>query len=216
MLRFLCIPLIVFSVTGAETIGFDSIRVGAPPPGWSIAMTHTGTAPRWVVQKDPTAPSKPNVLAQVSTDRTTARCPLAVFNKTFTDGELSVKFKTIWGKEDQVAGLMWRYRDENNYYLVRANSKEQNIAFYKVVNGKRTPIIPKGMRVKADGMKHNIPFQSWSLLKVTFRGPVFEVYFDHRRVFRVEDNTFTQPGKVGLWTKADSVTYFDDFRVVPK
>jgi hypothetical protein len=213
MLLFLQLLSIVFPAMAAETINFDSVRPGPPPPGWSIAMTHAGSAPRWVVQKDDTAPSKPNVLAQISTDRAAARCPLAIFNKVLKDGEISVKFKTIWGKQDQVAGLVWRYGDENNYYLVRANSLEQNIVLCKIQDGKRISLPPKGTAPKTYGVKHKVPFQAWSLLKVTFRGPVFEVYFDHRRVFRVEDNTFTQPGKVGLWTKADSVTYFDDFRI---
>jgi hypothetical protein len=123
-----------------------------------------------------------------------------------------VKFKTVAGKTDQAAGLVWRYRDPNNYYLVRANALENNIVMYKVQNGNRISLDPKGKPPKTYGVRHRIPSRTWNILKVTFKKSRFEVYYDHRKVFEVEDSTFTQPGKLGLWTRADSVTYFDDFQ----
>jgi hypothetical protein len=201
------------AVTGAETIRFDSVRPGSIPADWTVAMTHTGAAPKWEVRSDSSAPSKPNVLAQVSADRSDGRFPLAILNRVdYRDGEVSVKFKTVAGKTDQAAGLVWRYRDPNNYYLVRANAIENNIVMYKVENGNRISLAPKGKPPKTYGVRHRIPPRTWNILRVSFKKSRFEVYFDHRKVFEVEDSTFTQPGKLGLWTKADSVTYFDDFQ----
>jgi len=176
-------------------------------------MARAGAAPRWEVLRDASAPSKPNVLAQLSADASDSRCPLAILNTAnYRDGEVGVKFKTVAGKAEQAAGLVWRYRDPDNYYLVRANALENNIVMYKVERGQRISLAPKGKPPKTYGVKHKIPSRTWSILRVSFKRSRFEVYFDHRKVFEVEDATFSQPGKVGLWTKADSVTYFDDFQ----
>ena len=205
------------SMTGAETIRFDSAPQGSLPAGWMVAMTHTGEAPKWEVRHDTTAPSKPNVLAQLSADRTAARFPMAILDTVnCRDGEVSVKFKTVAGKTDQAAGLVWRYRDSNNYYLVRANTLENNIVMYRVEGGNHVSIAPKGKPRETYGVHHRIPAHTWNVLKISFKKSRFEVYFDHRKVFESEDSTFTQAGKVGLWTKADSVTYFDDFQVLGK
>jgi hypothetical protein len=202
---------------GAEIIRFDSAKPGSLPAGWTVVMTHGGGAPKWEVRQDASAPSKPNVLAQVSADGTDSRFPMAILdNGSYRDGEVSVKFKTVAGREDQTAGLVWRYLDANNYYLVRANALENNIVLYRVQNGNRVLVAPKGKPPRTYGVRHRIPEHTWSILKVNFRKSRFEVYFDHRKVFEAEDSTFSAPGKVGLWTKADSVTYFDDFQVAGK
>src|SRR3954453_14579645 len=108
-----------------ETINFDSASPGTMPRGWTVAMTHAGGAPRWEVLKDDSAPSKPNVFAQVSTDVTAGRFPIAVYGRRrIADGRVSVRFKTVSGSVDQAAGLVWRYRDAQNYYIVRANALE--------------------------------------------------------------------------------------------
>ena len=202
---------------GSVTLNFESDSLGRLPSGWTAVMTHLGGPPQWEVRKDDTAPSKSHVLAQLSRDGTSSRFPLAIVeNRAFKDGELSVKFKPVSGKTDQAGGLVWRYRDPNNYYLVRANALENNVVLYKVENGSRVALAPKGTPPKTYGVKHKVPSQSWSILKVAFRGPRFQVYFDRKKLFEVEDTTFAGPGKVGLWTKADSVTYFDDFRIAQK
>ena len=180
-------------------------------------MTHKGGAPRWEVIADATAPSKPNVLAQLSDDKTGDRFPLAIWEKaSFANGEVSVKFKPVSGKEDRAGGLVWRYRDPDHYYLVRANAAEDNVVLYKVDAGRRSSIAPKGTPPKTYGVKHKVPSQTWSTLRVIFEGSHFQVFFNGARLFEVEDQTFAQPGKVGLWTKADSVTYFDDFQMIQK
>jgi len=216
-MRLLIALLVVTALSGAEVINFDSAQPGSVPPGWTVAMTHNGGAPKWEVLNDPSAPSQPNVLAQTSNDPTDGRFPLAILDKaTFKDGELSVRSKAISGKVDQGAGLVWRYRDPNNYYLVRANALEDNVVLYKVENGRRSSIAPKGTPPKTYGVRHKVPSQTWNTLRVTFNGPLFTVYFNGEKLFDVEDSTFQGAGKVGLWTKADSVIYFDDFEVTEK
>jgi hypothetical protein len=180
-------------------------------------MTHKGGAPKWEVLKDDTAPSKPNVFAQVSTDATGGRFPLAVYeNASLKDGMLSVRFKAISGGADQAAGLVWRYKDPDNYYIVRANALEDNVVLYKVEKGQRISLAPKGTPSKTYGVKHRVPKQTWNKLSVVFQGNVFTVSFDGQKLFQVEDSTFLAAGKAGLWTKADSVTYFDDFEIASK
>ena len=212
-LTVLAVP--VFTVLcGAQTINFDSSGVGSVPAGWTVAMTHTGGAPKWEVLKDDTAPSKPNVLAQTSTDRTGGRFPLAIYEKAnFTNGAVTVKFKPVAGSGDQAAGIVWRYKDPDNYYIVRANALEDNVVLYKVENGKRISLEPKGTPTKTYGVKHPVPSHTWSALAVSFRDNLFMVSFNGQKLFDVEDATFSEAGKVGLWTKADSVTHFDDFQI---
>ena len=172
-------------------------------------MTNRGPAPRWEIRKDQTAPTQPYVLAQLSSDPAANRAPLAILdNLSLRDGDVSVRIKPVAGRQDPGGGLVWRYRDENNYYLVRANVTQNTVAVDKVENGRRIALIP--------GVKHDIPFNAWSILKVSARGNRFQIYVDHRRILEGEDNTFTGAGKVGLCTMADSVTYFDDFRVYPR
>lgn len=210
---FICAFLVCIAVeAGAEIIRFDSTKPGSLPAEWTVVMTHNGAAQGWEIRRDASAPSKPNVLARVSADGTPVRPPMAIFNKVdYRDGELSVKFKTVGGRGDQVAGIVWRYRNPENYYAVRANALENNIAMYRVQDGHWVPLTPRG-KPQTYAVRHRIPPHTWSILKVSFRKSRFEVYFDHRKVFEAEDATFARAGKVGLWTKADSVTYFDDFQ----
>jgi hypothetical protein len=203
--------LLAFGLTAAagRVVTFDNGPLGKTPPEWTVAMTNHGHAPRWEIVKDTSAATQPYVFAQVSTDPARDRYPLAIFNDvTFRDGDVSVRLKPVSGREVQAGGLVWRYRDENNYYLARANALEKNVQVFKVENGVRHPLMA--------GVHHEIPSNAWSILKVSARGNRFQVYMDHRRILQGWDNTFMSGGKVGLWTVADSVTYFDEFRVNPK
>jgi hypothetical protein len=169
------------------------------------------------VVKDSTAPTQPYVFAQVASDPKRTLFPVAILDKpVFQNGEISVRIKPVSGKEEQAGGLVWRFRDSGDYYVVRANALENNVALYRVQNGHWTALRPKGALSNGWSVKHRVPANTWSILKVTFKGPTFNVYFNHRRIFQAEDKTYEGPGKVGLWTKADSVTYFDDFRVAQK
>ena len=216
-ITLLLLILAAFAYAGTQTINFDSAVVGSVPAGWTVAMTHTGGAPKWELRKDETAPSKSNVFAQVSDDKTGGRFPLAIFDQAgFTDGSIAVKFKAISGVGDQAAGIVWRYNDLNNYYIVRANALEDNVVLYKIADGVRTALAPKGTAGNTYGVKHRVPKNTWNTLQVTFQGNSFAVFFDGKQIFEVEDSTFAGAGKVGLWTKADSVTYFDDFQIETK
>ena len=195
--------------SSGKVINFDSGQVGKAPAGWSVGMTSQGPAPRWEIRKDRTARSQPYVLAQLSSEPSANRAPLAILNNfSLRDVDVSVRIKPVAGHQDPGGGLVWRYRDENNYYLVRANVTQNTIAVDKVENGRRIPLVA--------GVKHDVPLNAWSILKVSARGNRFQIYVDHRRILQGEDNTFTGAGKVGLCTLADSVTYFDDFRVYPR
>jgi hypothetical protein len=212
------LPILVLALLApsgaAQKISFDAARPQTVPDGWTVAMTHEGGAPKWEVLADPSAPSAPHVLAQTSTDASSGRFPLAIYERAaLTNGSVTVRFKPVSGSRDQAAGIVWRYRDPDNYYLVRANALEDNVVLYKVEGGKRISLAPRGTPSKTYGVKHKVPKQTWSTLKVSFSGPRFEVFFDGAGIMHVEDATFPGSGKVGLWTKADSVTYFDDFLI---
>jgi hypothetical protein len=200
-----------------NVITFDRESLGKTPPGWTIPMNYRGAAPRWQIVHDPTAPTRPYVLAQVATDTHTDRFPLAILDRiSMRDGDLSVRLKPVSGLHDQVGGLVFRYRDEKNYYVVRADAMGDDVALYRVENGRHVPILPRGMPPSSFEVKHNIPANAWQILKVSFRGNQFQVYVNHRRLFQAQDSAYVGPGKVGLCTAADSVTYFNDFRVSPK
>jgi len=142
---------------------------------------------------------------------------LAIWNRvTIRDGEVSVAFKTVEGAVDQAAGIVWRYQDANNYYIVRANALENNVVLYKVEKGVRLSIAPKGLPSRSYGVKRQIPRGRWNILRVAFTNSFFTVFFNAEKLFETEDRAFTRPGKTGLWTKADSVTYFDEFKVSGK
>ena len=199
-----------------DVLDFEGGDVGSLPTGWTVAMTSEGGQPRWEVVRDSTSPAGENVLAQLSDDQTSGRFPLAIYGDVETvDGSVSVRFKPVSGRVDQAAGLVWRYRDPRNYYIVRANALENNVVLYKVENARRIPLPPAG-RGADYGVEHPVQAQSWSTLAVTFSGTRFVVSFDGAPLFEVEDPTFTSAGKVGLWTKADSVTYFDGFEAIAR
>ncbi len=189
-----------------RVIDFDALPVGAMPPGWSVAMAHQGSPPRWEVRKDATAPTQPYVLARVSHDPSGDRYPLALLDGvTLRDGDVSVRIKPVAGNDEQSGGLVWRYRDPLNYYLVRVNAADKTVAVFRVQNGQSPAMLASA--------KHDVPANAWSILKISARGARFQVYLDHRRILEGQDNTFTGPGKVGLCTVAESEVYFDDFRV---
>lgn len=192
---------------------FEKDVPGRPPSGFSFALTGRGKPGVWQVVRDPAGS---HVLAQIDRDETSYRFPVAVLDGvTAQDVELTVRFKPISGSVDQAAGLVWRYRDENNYYIVRANALEGNVVLYKVENGRRADL-PLRAEGRTYGRKVPVPSGQWSRLGVMARGDVFEVRLNGQRLFEVEDTTFTGAGKVGVWTKADSVTWFDDLSVAVK
>ncbi|HYL73610.1 MAG TPA: family 16 glycoside hydrolase [Bryobacteraceae bacterium] len=187
----------------ADTVNFDNLKTGAPPPGWTATKTGTG-APKWTVENDGTAPSKPNVLKQSGQ----ATYPVCIKDDTsLKDGYVEVKFKPISGKEDQAGGVIWRAKDSNNYYVARANALENNVTIYHTINGRRTEKKRANMKVASN---------QWHTLRVDFQGNHFTVTLDGKKALEWDDSTITEAGKVGVWTKADSVTLFDDFTYAAK
>ena len=212
-MRLIVTALLLARFAVAETVTFDKAKTGALPPGWISAMTHSGGEPRWEIIKDDGGTGKAQVLAQLSKDKTSGRFPLAVYEKArLRNGEVSVRCKSISGEVDQACGIVWRYRDANNYYITRANALENNVVLYKVQDGERRSLSPKGQPSRAYGVKHPVPSRQWNELRVKFRANLMTVFFNGQQLFDVEDDSLSESGKVGVWTKADSVTYFDDFR----
>lgn len=182
---------------------FDEGDLGAFPSGFTSALTGDGPRGAWVLQRGDDAPLRGRVLAQTDPDATEDRYPLCIAEGVSArDVRASVHFQTRTGEIDQAAGLVLRWRDPQTYYLVRANALEGNVRFYRVVEGKRKQL--GSALVKVTG-------EVWHKLLVEARGASFRVEYDGRTLYTVEDGTLERAGKVGLWTKADSVTWFDDF-----
>lgn len=197
---------------GRQTLDFERQVAGKAPTGFSFGRTGNGKPGEWVVREEPGA-SGGKVLAQVSDDRTSYRFPLAVYDGwSGKDVDLSVRFKPVSGQVDQGAGLVWRYQNPDNYYIVRANALENNIVLYKVEGGKRTdlPLVGEG---RTYGKKAPVPKSEWSTLRVVVKRDRFVVHLNGKQLYEVADQTFTGAGKVGLWTKADSVMLFDDLTI---
>lgn len=185
-------------------IEFEGDTVGSSPKGFSFALTGQGKPGVWVIRKDDEAHG--NVLVQTDADSTGYRFPVAVYNDfSGADVGLAVNFKALAGKGDQGAGLVWRYRDANNYYVTRCNALEDNCTIYRVVNGKRQAFLNKGVKVASN---------TWHSLSVDARGDHFVVTFDGKLVLDAKDGTFKDSGKVGVWTKADSVMAFDGLTIM--
>jgi hypothetical protein len=183
---------------------FEGTQVGSVPPGFSSGLTGKGPPPAWKVADDPTAPVGPRVVAETSGDRTSDRFPLLILDGfEARDVQVSVAFKPVSGRVDQAAGIVVRLKDANNYYIARANALEGNVRLYKVVGGKRSQFAGKDVP---------IPSGRWETLGLGAQGDRLEVRLNGEILFEARDQTFKDAGKVGLWTKADSVTYFDDLR----
>jgi hypothetical protein len=190
----------------AETVGFDNVKPGKLPPHWTGTLTGTG-AGKWSIEQDDSAPSKPNVLKQSGE----GTYPICIKDDArLKDGFVEVKFKPLSGKEDQAGGVIWRVKDKDNYYVCRANALEDNVVLYKTVAGKRSALDIVG-RKGGYGVKEKVAPARWHTLRVEFKGNHFKVVFDDKHLFDVEDSAFAEAGNVGVWTKADSVTLFDDF-----
>ena len=189
-----------------QTVNFGSSEVGKLPPGFATALTGGGGPISWVVRRDSTAPGGKAVLVQESSDDTSYRFPMCIYEKTVArDVAVEVKYKAISGKVDQAGGIVLRYNPEN-YYIARANVLEDNVDLFKTVRGKRSLV-------------EEVPFKvtpgAWHTLRFEAKGPRLRITFDGQVVIQKDDTTFSKPGKVGLWTKADSVSAFADFKIEP-
>jgi hypothetical protein len=191
---------IVFAGAVHATVeNFDSVKPGGLPSGWVAGSFGKGNAD-WAVVRDDTAPSAPNVLKQSGAAKF---CWCINTNLSVKNGRVQVRLKSLGGQEDQAGGLIWRFQDSENYYVVRADCQEDNVAIYKVVAGVSKEYGRTKMKVEP---------RQWHTLRVEFNGPHFTVAFDGEFALAWDDDTFTNAGPLGVWTKSDSVTLFDDFR----
>jgi hypothetical protein len=214
MMRILILALTFFGVcavitargeTGATMIAIDSMSVGTAPDGFKFARTGQGGPAQWAVVADATATGG-RAIEQTSTDRTDYRFPLAIYEaSSVVNLDAVIRFKTVAGKVDQAGGIAIRVRDADNYYVVRANALEDNVRFYRVVQGRREQI--EGANVK-------VTPNEWHTLGLRAEGDKFTITYDGRTLYSATDKTFASAGKIALWTKADSVTRFDQIKIM--
>jgi 3-keto-disaccharide hydrolase len=183
---------------------FEADAIGSPPTGFEFGRTGGGAEGKWIVRNEKGA-DKNHVLVQESADPTDYRFPVAVLKEgTHKDVTLSVRARPLSGQVDQGFGLVWRYQDVNNYYITRCNADEDNCTIYHTVRGSRRAFQNQGVKVAKN---------TWHTLKLEATGDHFVVWYDGNKVLDAKDETFREAGRVGLWTKADSVIEFDDFIV---
>jgi len=192
--------VVTFAVTAeaAPPISFEADSPGQPPSGWMCGATGRGT-PKWTVEADPSASVNSRVLKQSGA----AAFPWCVkADSAATDGWVEVRFRALSGREDQAGGVVWRWKDADNYYVARANALENNVSLYYTERGSRKTIKYVNAPVAAS---------SWHTLRVDFAGTRVGVSLDGKRYIEVDDAHIPGSGKVGVWTKADSVTEFTNF-----
>lgn len=188
----------------AQAVTFGDAPFGAPPSAFELGLTGQGTPGDWKIVEDVTAAGG-RALAQVSVDRTDYRFPLAAYRQlTARNVEVTAHFKPVAGTVDQAGGVAVRLADFDNYYLARANALEDNVSFYRVVKGRRQAIAEKNIKVSSN---------EWHTLALRAQGDEFTVIYDGQTLFTIGDKTFLNEGKVAVWTKADSVTYFDRIEI---
>jgi hypothetical protein len=188
----------------AETITFGGDKAGALPPAFETALTGQGKPGRWEIIEDATAEGG-RALAQLNAETTDYHFPMAIYRQASgADVEATIHFKPVSGRVDQAGGVVVRYIDADNYYLTRANALENNVTFYRVVKGNRQQIASAGVQV-ASGQWHSLTLKA--------EADRFTVTFDGKPVVTASDRTFSGAGRVGFWTKADSVTRFDRLEI---
>jgi hypothetical protein len=201
-----CASSSVRAETGAVMIAIDRMTVGSSPDGFTFARTGQGGAAQWTVTADPTATSG-RAIEQTSTDRTDYRFPLAIYDAvSATNLSVAVRFRAVAGKIDQAAGIALRLRDADNYYVARANALEDNVRFYRVVKGRREQLQGANLKVTPN---------DWHVLRLRAEGERFTISYDGKPLFTATDSTFSDAGRVALWTKADSITRFDQIEIEP-
>jgi hypothetical protein len=190
----LVLATVVVAQEGKRVWNFDSDKTG------SIAKGFSNEVGDWKVVTDATAPSQPNALAQLAQNRGSTFNLTLVEATNYKDLEITVKMKAVAGKEDQGGGLVWRAKDAKNYYVARYNPLEDNYNLYKMANGRRSEI--KGSTAKR--------MEGWHTLTVSMKGDLIECLLDGRKYIEAKDSTFGEAGKIGLWTKSDAQSHFDD------
>ena len=188
-----------------QTVDFDEEPAGAAPSGWSIRQTHpTKALATWKLVADPSAPSKPNVMSLAHSENVDGTFNLAICGLKYQDLILAVKVKAVAGKEDQGGGPIWRCKDENNYYVCRLNPLENNFRVY---------VVKDGVRKQLQSVEIETVARRWYPIDVQITGKHITCYLDGKKMLEVDDETFAEAGSIGLWTKADAETSFDDLTI---
>jgi hypothetical protein len=202
---------------GADSVNFDAVKPGTAPPNWTFLSSRPANHVRWEVKFDPTAPSRGNVLEKDAGGIVEADYPMAIFDKVICrDGDLSVKFRIDGGGRIRTAGIVWRFVDPNNYYLLHFSVDQRDIALLRVVNGRMTqvPVVSDKLLLKT--IAHDIGLHEWYVAKVSFRGEKIRGFFGNRELFETSDAGLMSPGKTGVWTRGRTTASFDDFRIDKK
>jgi hypothetical protein len=198
-------PRTVLAQDKGVEVNIAGMKAGNPPDDFEFGRTGQGGPGQWRVVSDPAAKGR-QAIEQTSTDATSFRFPLAIYKPlSARNVDVSLRFKPISGKVDQAGGIAVRLTTPDNYYIVRANALENNVRFYHVIKGKRTELKSADVKV-ASGQ--------WQSLGLKAEGDRFTVTFNGTALYTVVDRAIGDAGKVALWTKADSVTRFDDVRII--
>ncbi|MCC7293718.1 MAG: DUF1080 domain-containing protein [Phycisphaerales bacterium] len=180
---------------------FDKCEVGKPVAGWRIAATRGSDKPaKWLVAADASAPGKPNVLKVETTAEDQTFNLLIGEQLSLKDVDLRVMLRADSGKVDQGGGLLWRCKDENNYYVCRVNPLESNFRVYKIEGGKRTQLGSADVETKTG---------EWHEVRAVMIASKIECFVDGKKLLEAADDTFKDAGRIGLWTKADASSSFD-------
>jgi hypothetical protein len=195
-----------YSESGSMIWTFDDVGQQYSAADWRTDATNpTAALATWLVITDPTAPSGTHVFALTTSDNYDGTFNLAIVDEPqLCDLELSVKVKAVAGEEDQGGGPIWRCQDGNNYYICRFNPLESNFRVYVVSNGKRRQL---------ESVKVDLNVDRWYDVRVRMVGNRITCYLNGNRLLDVSDDTISHAGRVGLWTKADAITSFDDLYV---
>ena len=215
-LSTLNLPILVFAQSESSsssqslsaeptTIDFEHYETGPVPKDFTPFLGGFGKDSAWQIKAEPSALSGTKVLAQTSYDQIDNRFPMLVYNDvTAKNVRVAVQFKPLSGKIDQAAGVMVRFQDPDNFYVVRANALENTVQLYRVVEGVHHVVTSKDVHVESG---------KWHSLDVMVDDVHVTVFFDGQQLFDVPDETFSTVGKIGLLTKSDGVTLFDDLQV---
>lgn len=193
------------AANGARTWTFD--EAGPLPKGFSTAETASaGTPATWAIAQVGDAPSPPSVFGVVQTNNPKTAYNLAIVDDvSMADVDISVMVKAGTGELDQGGGPIWRITDADNYYIARWNPLENNARFYVVQGGVRSALAK---------VELELPTEEWHSLRVVHEGTHMQLFIDDEPVLQAEDAAHAGPGKIGLWTKADAATMFDDLSVI--
>ncbi len=206
---FMTMTAAVFAVASQGLIwNFDESDVGRVPPGWKAEATNPrGENATWEVIADYRVGKETKVLSMTNANGASGSTYNICWTDTITfkDGQIEVSFKAMSGREDQWGGPIWRIQDANNYYIARFNPLEDNFRLYYVKDGARRQLDSKNIQLSPS---------TWHTIKIVHKEGRIEAYLNGKKLLECNDSTFSEAGGIGVWTKADASTYFDDLRII--